>query len=40
VEGTSVWTQERARDWWVTNQLARPNPPLESTLRKSLKPLA
>lgn len=22
VEGASAWTQDRARDWWVTHQLA------------------
>ena len=24
VEGASAWTQDRARDWWVTHQLALP----------------
>ena len=24
VEGASAWTQDRARDWWVTHQPAQP----------------
>jgi len=24
VEGANAWTQDRAREWWATNQLAAP----------------